>query len=161
MNDNFHNCIIPLLHYEGGYVNNPSDPGGETNMGISKRAYPSLDIKNLTKELACQIYQRDYWNRVCGDQLPSGLDMVVFDSAVNSGVHEAIIWLQEVLGVTADGVIGNQTLNALQGKDISTLIDKYIALRLAYDKSLSTWNKFGTGWSNRLKELSILAHTFK
>ena len=161
MKNNFHNCILPLLQHEGGYVNDPHDPGGETNMGISKRSYPSVDIKNLTKEQACKIYQADYWNKISGDLLPSGLDMVVFDSAVNSGVRKATMWLQEVLGVTVDGVLGPKTLMALKGKDTSTLIDKYLDTRLAFLKSLPTWGRYKNGWTTRVKELRDLAHAFK
>ena len=161
MKDNFPKIVSETLQQEGGYVNDPQDPGGETNMGISKRAYPDVDIKNLTKAQAIDIYHRDYWNKVKGDDLPSGLDMVVFDSAVNSGISKATKWLQNALGVPVDGVLGPQTMKALVGKNTGPLIDTYLDTRLAFLKQLPTWGRYKKGWSRRVSELRNLAHAFK
>ena len=83
MRDTFDTAVTAVLSYEGGYVNDPNDPGGETNWGISKRAYPNLDIRNLTRDRAIQIYRRDYWDSLGCDQFPPAIVIALFDSAVN------------------------------------------------------------------------------
>jgi len=161
MINNFPKCLEVILKSEGGYVNDPHDAGGETNMGISKRAFPDVDIKNLTKEHASAIYKKYYWNKVQADQLPSGLDLVVFDSAVNSGPAQATKWLQRAIGVRDDGVLGPVTLLALQKADTLSVIDKFLEQRLAFLKGLPTWSRYGKGWKARVEELSKLAHEMK
>ena len=99
MKENFAVAVGFVLAHEGGYINDPADPGGETKYGISKRAYPRVDIKNLTKAQARDIYYRDYWKRVDGDNLPAGLDLAVFDTAVNCGVSVARSFLQATKSV--------------------------------------------------------------
>ena len=89
MEENFEKAMNFIFKWEGGYVNDGNDPGGETNYGISKRAYPNLDIKNLTKDEAKQIYYRDYWEKSGCFDLPYPLDIVVLDTAVNLGVNRA------------------------------------------------------------------------
>lgn len=158
MINNFPKCLEVILKSEGGYVNDPHDAGGETNMGISKRAFPDIDIKNLDVELASAIYKKYYWNQVKADQLPSGLDLVVFDSAVNSGPAQSVKWLQRAIGVKDDGVIGPVTLVALQKADVVSVIDKFLEQRLAFLKSLSTWSRYGKGWKTRIEELNKLAN---
>lgn len=103
-------AIDMLLENEGGYVCNKNDKGGETKYGISKKAYPSLDICNLTEEQAKDIYFKDYWYRCKCNYMPDALSVAVFDFAVNSGTKRAITYLQMALGVKADGIIGNQTI---------------------------------------------------
>lgn len=100
--------------WEGGYVDNPSDPGGETNFGISKRAYPDVDIKRLTKDAAEAIYWVDYWNEISGDQLPGPVAIAVMDFAVNSGVARASKTLQAVVGADQDGKIGPKTISLVR-----------------------------------------------
>ena len=158
MINNFPKCLEVILKSEGGYVNDPHDAGGETNMGISKRAFPDVDIKNLTKEHASAIYKKYYWNKVQGDALPSGLDLVVFDSAVNSGPAQAVKWLQRAISVRDDGVLGPVTLVALQKADVVSVIDKFLEQRLAFLKSLPTWSRYGKGWKTRVEELNKLAN---
>jgi len=106
----FKHAVELILEHEGGYVNHPDDRGLETNFGISKRAYPEVDIKNLTKTEAKEIYRRDYWNRVMGDDLPFPLALVTFDAAVNSGVSRASKWLQTAVEAYPDGVVGPLTV---------------------------------------------------
>ena len=161
MINNYPKCLSIILRKEGGYVNDPHDAGGETNMGISKRAFPDIDIKNLSVELASAIYKKYYWNQVKADQLPSGLDLVVFDGAVNSGPAQSAKWLQKALGIKADGVIGPVTLVALQGADVASVIDKVLDQRLAFLKSLPTWSRFGKGWEARVEDIRKLAHVMK
>lgn len=90
----FEKCFQHLLLEEGGYVNHAKDPGRETNMGISARSYPQLDIKNLTVEKAREIYFRDYWMPTQCDIVPAGIDAMLFDAAVNQGISTAMRMLQ-------------------------------------------------------------------
>lgn len=153
MRSNFDACMAEIFTHEGGYVNHPSDPGGETNMGISRRSYPQEDIKGMTRFRASQIYRRDFWNPVKGDDLPAGLDLVAFDPAVNSGVSRGARWLQQALGVTADGKIGPQTLAAARAANAEAVIERACALRLAWLRTLPTWKTFGKGWSRRVESI--------
>ena len=98
MNDTFPRAIAFVLSHEGGYVNRASDPGGETNFGISKRSFPNLDIKNLTREQACAIFKEKYWDKCGCDSLPFPLDLICLDTAVNMGVGTA----KAILGRTQD-----------------------------------------------------------
>ena len=139
-----------LMINEGGYVNNFHDSGGETKYGISKKAYPDLDICSLTLEQAKEIYKRDYWNRCKCDYLPDSLSVAVFDFAVNSGVSRAVKYLQTSLGVKADGIIGNQTLGAANRLPIKRVLDDYLNLRLDFLMSLKDWKYFGKGWGKRI-----------
>ena len=147
---NFDQCVEIILKLEGGYVNDPADPGGETNFGISKRSFPSLDIKNLTEELAKDIYNVHYWSYLkCGD-MPLSIALCVFDCAVNQGVSRAAKWLQEILDVKQDGVLGPKTFNALQGKFSPSLVLNYQVLR-AYNYGLTAnYHKFGKIWMHRV-----------
>lgn len=148
-------CIaIPvLLDLEGGYVNNPNDPGGETNFGISKRSYPSLDIANLTADQASDIYYTDYWLAGDCNAIPFPLSAYHFDTCVNQGVSAANKILQETVGVPQDGVIGPVTLAAIQALP-RTHYYLYLVNRLAHYKTLQGWATFGGGWMNRLLHLA-------
>lgn len=148
----FDQCFDKLISHEGGYVNHASDPGGETNYGISKRAYPSLDIKALTLADAKAIYKRDYWDRAQCDQLPSQLSYLVFDAAVNSGIGQSIRFLQRAVGVADDGAIGPITLSAAKRMDTESLCARFIGQRLEFMTRLSTFDVFGKGWSRRLAD---------
>lgn len=150
MKASFPAVLNEVLAHEGGYVNHPKDPGGETNFGISKRSYPNLDIRNLTKADAAEIYRSDYWDRVRGDDLPAGVDLVAMDGAVNSGVSRGAKWIQKAVGVTADGQVGPQTLAALSGSDALAVIKKACALRMSFLRGLGTWSTFSKGWSRRV-----------
>jgi lysozyme family protein len=153
----FHRCIDFVLLEEGGLVNHPRDPGGLTKFGISRRSYPQLDIRRLTLDDAKAIYRRDFWDRIQGDALPVGVDLVVLDMAVNAGVRRAIQLLQQLGGVADDGRIGPQTLGALKGRSISDLIEAYSRLRLTYYQSLKHWPTFGRGWSARVTRCRQMA----
>ncbi len=152
----FDKAFAMVIGEEGGYVNNPNDPGGETKYGICKRDYPDVDIKNLTIDQAKQIYYRDYWSKIKGDQLPWPLSVYVFDGAVNQGTEAAVKLLQKTLGVAQDGIFGTATL----GKAI-TLTPDGMALYLA-DRALRytgtrNFDTFGRGWFKRLFELAMEA----
>lgn len=143
-------AIDRVLAHEGGYVNNPRDPGGETNWGISKRAYPSVNIRTLTREGAKAIYRRDYWDAVRGDELPACVAFQVFDVAVNHGVSRAVKFLQEAVGVLVDGRLGALTMAAIQKQDGTAIALRYNAARLRFYTSLNTWPTFGKGWARRV-----------
>lgn len=152
MKENFDKSLSFTLRWEGGYVNDPHDPGGETKFGISKRAYPKVDIKNLTEEKAKEIYKKDYWDKVKGDDLPIGVDTMVFDAAVNSGVGASAKWLQACLGVTVDGDIGPKTLAAVAKTNHKDLILSLGDHRISFLRRLKTWSRFGAGWTNRVSD---------
>ena len=149
----FDHAIIHVLEREGGYVNDARDPGGETKYGISKRAYPHLDIANLSISDAKAIYKRDYWDRIRGDEFTGKHEAVafcLFDAAVNQGITRAVVCLQKALGVTADGVIGQQTLSAVKSSSPSSLIERFMAERVMHYASLSTFHVYGRGWIRRV-----------
>lgn len=156
---NFDASMAEVFSHEGGYVNDPRDPGGETNMGISKRSYPREDIRGMTRERAAAIYRRDYWNRVKGDQLPDGIDLVAFDPAVNSGVSRGSRWLQSALGVTQDGKIGPQTVLAAQtATDGVAVIKRACAARMGFLRGLtSLWSTYSRGWTRRVASVEATA----
>lgn len=147
---------------EGGYSNNPVDPGGATNMGITQReldrsraAYPDLrlplNVKDLTWPQAKEIYRRNYWNEVRGDDLPVGIGLLVADAAVNQGTVRAKRWLQEAAGVKVDGWIGPGTLSAVRKANQLELMGE-VAARRAHHYMLqdSIDDTFGLGWARRL-----------
>lgn len=145
----FDQAIKSLLREEGGYVNDPRDPGGETHWGISKRSYPELDLRNLTEQDAVAIYRRDFWPVIQGDALPPALAIAALDAAVNQGPVPAILDLQQALGVAADGILGPQTLAAASRADLIDTLTRVFArraLRYALSRNLSV---FGLGWFTR------------
>ena len=150
-----------ILEHEGGYVNDPDDPGGETNFGISKRSYPNLDIKNLTKKQAAEIYERDFYNKVRGDDLPLWLALLVTDFAVNAGIGTAVKRLQRVVGETDDGILGKKTIAACANKPPFILRQTYTEKRLKYYTNLvaqePSMAKFIKGWHRRTRECDSLA----
>jgi len=149
----FKNAIEHILISEGGYVNDPTDLGGETNYGITKRFYKHLDIKNLTKKEASEIYYNDYWLKAKCDQLPEDLRLIHLDTAVNMGITRANKFLQEAIGVRKDGVIGQVTLSQAHKADI---LD-YTRVRLVYYTKIIISKpeqiKYINGWYNRVLNL--------
>lgn len=130
------------------------DPGGETKYGISKRAYPNVDIKALTQDEAAQIYSRDYWEPLHGDSLPDAVSFAMFDFAVNSGVGEAIRALQRALGLTVDGVLGPQTI-AAANRNPQAVVTGLSTERVLLLAKLQTWPTFGKGWTKRIIDTAI------
>jgi len=165
MQNNWIKCLETILHHEGGYVNHPKDPGGETNLGVTKRVYEEFggtkDMKDLTREDVEPIYKKNYWDRVKGDDLPAGLDLCVFDFGVNAGTGRAAKYLQSLIGATPDGGIGPNTLKKLNDFIEETGLTETIRLyqdeRQNYYESLSTFETFGKGWTRRVKETTELA----
>lgn len=146
----FDDAFKLLIGHEGGYVRDQRDPGGETNFGISKRAYPDVDIAALTLDAAKAIYKRDYWDRAQCDRLPPDVAFQVFDGAVNSGIGTSIRWLQAAAGVAPDGVVGPLTIRAVGDKDVAQVVARFNGARLDFMTKLSTWDVFGRGWARRI-----------
>lgn len=146
----FDKDVERVLDNEGGYVYNIHDPGGETKYGISKRQYPNLDIKSLTKEDAKRIYKQDFWDRIDGDELPSPLSYQVFDAAVNHGIGNAIRMLQRAVGVVDDGHFGPLSHAAIRRLPTVDVVLRFNAERLDFYTQLSTWPSFGKGWVSRV-----------
>lgn len=149
---NFDEAFDRVLGHEGGYVNNPNDPGGETNWGISKRSYPHLDIKNLTRDQAREIYFRDFWERIYADKLPDGVAFQAFDFAVHSGIETAVRYLQRAMGVADDGYWGPVTAAAAQRMSESDIIMLFVAERADYLTRRSNWANASKGWVRRLAQ---------
>jgi lysozyme family protein len=148
--DLFQIAINRLLDNEGGYVNDPNDPGGETKWGISKSSYPNLDISTLTRDQAIAIYKSDFWDKINGDAMPPGIGFQVLDFAVNSGISTAIRALQRAVGVADDGNFGPVSMAALKSADPADTIMRFLAERLLFMTGLSGWASFGRGWARRI-----------
>lgn len=146
----FDAALSKLLAHEGGYVEHPSDPGGETNMGISRRAYPLEDIRNLTRERAAQLYRRDYWGPAGCDCVPDAIRFALFDAAVHHGVRGAVRMLQGIVGEVQDGILGPRTLQAVQSMPAPRVAARFAGARLALMASLPDWPAFGRGWARRM-----------
>jgi lysozyme family protein len=147
----FEKCIPIILDLEGGYTNDPVDRGGETNFGIAKKFYPNVDIKNLTKERAIEIYKKDYWDVMGVERLPQHLRLIVFDCGVNCGRTTAISLLQDIAGVRRDGIIGKVTVAAAKEVSVKEYADRR---RLYYSRVVAndpSQDKFLKGWLNRVK----------
>ncbi|SNT33891.1 Predicted Peptidoglycan domain-containing protein [Noviherbaspirillum humi] len=145
-------AINRLLKNEGGYVKHPEDPGGETNWGLSKRSYPTLDIKNLTRDQAVAIYRRDFWEKIHADELPDGVAFQALDFAVNSGIDTAVRYLQRALGVADDGHWGPVTAAAARTMNEPKVACRLLAERLDFMRRLRTWSTFGAGWAGRVAD---------
>ena len=162
---NFAQALTAVLRYEGGYVDHPSDPGGATNLGVTRatlarwrgRAVSKAEVRALTMTEAAKIYRALYWDEIAGDALPAGLDFAVFDYCVNSGPSRAAKTLQVVAGVVADGRIGPITLSTLSAKSSTALIIAYCRKRMSFLESLRTFAVFGRGWRRRVRETEALA----
>ena len=146
----FNTAFDRLIGHEGGYVNNVLDPGGETNWGISKRSYPAVDIKNLTRASAKEIYHVDFWNRVNGDRLPDGVSYQLFDFAVNSGIEPAVRYFQRALNVADDGNWGPVSQSAADNATESDMIMSLNAERLEFMTKLVNWPNASRGWARRI-----------
>jgi len=165
MRDNYSTCLAHVLKHEGGFVNHPSDPGGATNKGVTKKVWEEWvghpvtidDMKALTIEDVQPLYKKNYWDRVRGDDLPAGVDYAVFDVAVNSGVVRAAKFLQTVLGLNQDGIIGPVTLAAVAIAPPRDLVTNICDKRLAFMQSLPTWSTFGKGWQRRVDNVEKTA----
>lgn len=165
MKENLLPAMTALLKYEGGFSNHPLDTGGMTMLGVTQRVWEEWvghpvdekEMRSLTPEKVAPMYKQKYWDKIRGDDLPSGVDLAVFDCCVNSGPGRAAKLLQRVLGLTEDGAIGPNTLSKALSIDSSKLIADYNAARLAFLQSLPTWATFGKGWGNRVAQVTTEA----
>ncbi len=170
MKKNYAKALKAELVYEGGKVDDPRDPGGRTNQGIIQRVYnafrigqgqPIKDVYDMAPLERDTIYKRQYWDVIKGDELPSGVDLVVFDGAVNSGCAQSIKWLQRAVGLTADGHLGMVTLEkVLEQEDADALIEKICAARLDFLDNLKTWKTYGKGWSARVRNVKAIGQAW-
>jgi lysozyme family protein len=176
MADTFDICLAFTLREEGGYVDDPADPGGATNMGITLATYrqwsdnPDLgpaQVQEMTERTARAIYRSLYWNPLRADALPAGVDLSVFDMGVNAGIWGSAKILQRALGFTGeevDGCIGPETLGAAAKFDARTLVNDLAERQTAYYRSLFDFPTFGTAWLNRTEArrraaLGIISNT--
>ncbi len=162
---NFDRSLAAVLRHEGGYVDHPKDPGGATNLGVTRatlaryrgRAVSKAEVKALTKAEAARIYRALYWDVIRGDDLPAGVDFAVFDYCVNSGPGRAKKTLQAAVGCRADGVIGPTTMAATHAHPAPDVIRAYCKRRMRFLEGLRTFAVFGRGWRRRVRETEALA----
>jgi len=165
MNSNWQKSFELMLKSEGGYVNNPADPGGMTNLGVTKatwenwvgRASDEAEMRSLTPEKVEPLYKKKYWDAVRGDELPAGISYLLFDFAVNAGVGRSIKTLQSAIGVTSDGGFGPMTMAAVQAIDPKELIERFSQAKEDFYRSLQTFATFGRGWLNRVADVKLKA----
>ena len=165
MLSNWSNAFALMLKSEGGFVNHPSDPGGMTNLGVTKATWENwvgresdeAEMRGLTPEKVEPLYKKKYFDAVRGDELPMGLDYLMFDFAVNAGAGRAIKTLQTAVGVTPDGGFGPMTMAAVQAVDPNELIERFSQAKEDFYRSLTTFATFGKGWLNRVADVKIKA----
>jgi len=158
MIDNFKECLNLVLKSEGGFVNNPNDPGGMTNLGVTKRVWEEYTghevdekaMRGLTPEKVAPMYEQKYWRPCYGEVLPRGLDFVVFSMGVNAGPGRSVKLLQSSLGCVPDGIIGPRTRGLISDSNCATLIAKFSESRRDYYRALKTFPIFGKGWLTRV-----------
>ena len=150
MSVKFLTAINRVLGHEGGYVNDPKDPGGETNWGISKRSYPQVRIKELTRSQAISIYYRDYWLKAGCESFSDGVGYQLLDSAINSGINQSVRFLQRAAGIADDGIMGPVSKEAIAAMDEAKMIMLFNAERLEFMTKLKNWPNHGKGWARRI-----------
>jgi lysozyme family protein len=167
MQSNWANAFKMMLASEGGYVNHPSDPGGMTNLGVTKRVWEEWvgresnekEMRSLTSEMVEPLYKRKFWDACKCDELPSGIDYLVFDFAVNAGVGRSAKILQTAVGVTPDGGIGPITVAAVNAIPEAELVEKFSQAKEDFYRSLNTFETFGKGWLNRVAAVKVKANS--
>lgn len=165
MLSNWSNAFALMLKSEGGFVNHPSDPGGITNLGVTKATWENwvgresdeAEMRGLTPEKLEPLYKKKYWDAVRGDELPAGISYLLFDFAVNAGVGRSIKTLQTAVGVTPDGGFGPMTMAAVQAVDPVELIERFSQAKEDFYRSLNTFATFGKGWLNRVADVKVKA----
>ena len=163
--DRFASCLAEVLAFEGGYADDPADRGGPTNLGVTLavlsqwlgRPAGANELRSLTPAAAAAIYRALYWRPAGCEGLPAGVDLMVFDGAVNMGVAVAVRMLQAAVGAKADGVAGQGTLAAAARAPAEAVIAKVGAARRARYLSLEGFDVFGSGWLRRLDVVTAKA----
>jgi lysozyme family protein len=167
MKENFNEALKAILKHEGGYVNHPRDPGGRTNLGVTQKVWEEWvghpvgekEMRALTPETVGPMYKKKYWDAVKADELPTGLDYLMFDFAINAGPGRAAKTMQKAIGTTPDGAIGPKTMAALKAADPTDLIAKFSMEKELFYKALPTFATFGKGWLRRVDEAKSHAVT--
>lgn len=169
---NFRKSLAIILKHEGGFVNHPKDPGGMTNLGVTKKVYEAwigykvneTIMRKLTPDLVAPLYKKQYWDMLKCDGIPSGLDLCVFDFGVNAGTNRSARYLQRLIGAKEDGVIGPETLRSLTFKTLelgtAKMIEMFQEARRGYYRKLPTFPTFGRGWLRRVDEVEADAKGF-
>jgi lysozyme family protein len=165
MNSNWQKSFELMLKSEGGFVNHPSDPGGMTNLGVTKATWENwvgresdeAEMRGLTPEKVEPLYKKKYWDAVRGDELPPSISYLCFDFAVNAGAGRSIKTLQTAVGVTPDGGFGPMTMAAVQAVDPVELIERFSQAKEDFYRSLDTFATFGKGWLNRVADVKVKA----
>jgi len=165
MLSNFPASLALVLKAEGGFVNHPRDPGGMTNLGVTRNVWrdwvnrdvDEAEMRSLTPELVTSLYKTRYWDAVKADDMPRGVDYALFDSAVNMGPSRAAKMLQAALEVKTDGVIGRATIAAATAADPVELLEAFSLGKEAFYQSLPTFATFGKGWLNRVAHVQDAA----
>lgn len=152
----FNEAFNRLIAHEGGYSNHPSDPGGETMYGITKRVAMSHgytgNMRDLTREQAKAIYRTAYWGRARADEYDFAIGFQLFDAAVNHGIGNAVRFLQRAVGVADDGIVGPVTLRAIRAMSVGDVVMRFNAERLDFYARLTTFTSFGRGWTRRVAD---------
>jgi lysozyme family protein len=159
MSTTFDWAVNEVLALEGGYT--PDDAGGRANFGINSRFHSNIDIENLTREAAIEIYRTDYWEPLRCDEMPAAIALAVFDSGVNQGTIRATLMLQEALGVTADGVIGPETMAALAKASQGELLQRFLARRALRYALTAGLGRYGLTWFSRILSIHEAALAVK
>lgn len=167
MRENFEEALKAILKHEGGYVHHKLDPGGMTNLGVTKKVWEEWvghpvgekEMRELTPATVAPMYKKKYWDAVKADELPTGLDYLMFDFAINAGPGRAAKTMQKAIGTTPDGAIGPKTMAALKAADPADLIAKFSMEKELFYKALPTFATFGKGWLRRVDEAKSHAVT--
>lgn len=169
MERNFPEALAHTLKHEGGWANNPNDPGGATMKGVTHKTYAHYlgrdvthdELRAISDEHLADIYRKRYWNACHCDELPDGLDLAVFDTAVNTGPAQAVRLLQRLVGAPADGAIGPKTIAAVNDyivqHGLHALIEAYTEVRQRFYRQLPTYVHFGEGWRKRAENVAQVA----
>ena len=164
MKTNFDDALRKLLAHEGGFVNHPADPGGMTNLGVTRKVWEEFtgkasseaEMRALTPATVGPLYKTRYWDAVKGDELPAGVDYSVVD-AVNSGPRQAAKWLQRAVGSPDDGSIGKMTVAAVLARPADHVVRTFNEQRLLFLQGLATYDTFGKGWARRVADVQTVA----
>lgn len=166
MKENFDLALSHVLKSEGLFSDHPDDPGGATMKGITLAVFRNFkrnihltkdDLRNISDQDVHDIYKQLYWDKIFGDNLPSGVDYATFDAAVNMGVGRASKLLQKSVGVNPDGVIGKDTIQAVKEANSESILESFSVEKEYFYKSLPTFGTFGKGWMNRVAEVKTIA----
>lgn len=163
--ENYPRCLANTLVFEGGYANNPRDPGGATMRGITQATYDAYrrkkglalkPVRGIAEEELQDIYRNNFWNLVDGDDLPKGVDQVAFDGGVNSGPSRGVKWVAQALKLSGNSSAKVTALAAQAAPDKTVVVKRACAYRLSFLRNLGTWGTFGSGWGRRVATVEAI-----